>query len=275
MQKYQTKQNAPRNMVKISMASRLQIIRQDQFVSESVGQLLEVVGFFLHSICFYMILFYHIYLFAVDSQTIDLGSDDTSNDFDYDNDKEDYEPSVTSGGQAVRELNDKVQSLDLPTFIDHVKELEAKRNANANQADLMAVSDDEGAARNMPYNPLVEDDEGWVDPIQQQILAQEAEEMENAGTHGRLTAPQNEVRKRAPKAKPSNNVQKIDELRSKQIKLVESQTQLVEEQLHLQKILQETASIAQEEAQERLMHIKTQRQIAEIELQQKQKELTK
>lgn len=111
----------------------------------------------------------------------------------------------------------------------------------------------------------------WIDPIQRQIRSQEKEEMANAGTHGRLTAPRNEVRPRRAKSNRRTVLkdgQMIDELRQKQLKLVN-------EQIYLQKILQENASIAQEEARERLMHVQIQRKIAEIELKQKEESLNK
>lgn len=214
---------------------------------------------------------------SVDSQTMDLGSNDTSNDFDYDNDRDDYvasEPSVASGNQGVGELSAKVKSMDLPTFLDHVKGLEAKRMANADDSSRMAVSDDSDVRlidRTHPLDQELPEDEPWIDPIQRQIRSQEEEEMANAGTGGRLTAPRNEVRPRRARSNQHtvlNDSQLIDELRQKQLTLVN-------EQIYLQKILQENASIAQEEARERLMHIQIQRKIAEIELKQKEESMKK
>ena len=152
---------------------------------------------------------------SVDSQSMDLGNNDTSNDFDYDNNRDDYEASLLDQG--------------LP------------------------------------------DDEPWIDPIQRQIPSQEEEEMANAGTRDRLTAPRSEVRPRRAKSNQRtvlNDSQLIDELRQKQLTLLD-------EQIYLQKILQENALIAQEEAQERLMHIQIQRKIAEIELKQKEESMKK
>lgn len=47
---------------------------------------------------------------------------------------------------------------------------------------------------------------------------------------------------------------------------------LVDEQIHLQKILQENASLAQEEAKERIMQVRAQRKIVEILLKEKESE---
>lgn len=111
-------------------------------------------------------------------------------------------------------------------------------------------------------------DEGF--PIDRWLQHQEEEDRRNAGTSGRLTAPPSETRRRrrsGSRQQPAPNENNLtDQLRAKQL-------QLVDEQIHLQQILQENARIQQEEHTERMELAKIQRRIAELELAAKQREL--
>lgn len=200
---------------------------------------------------------------------MDLGSNDTSNDFSYDDGSQDYEPSVASSSQTVRELNSLVQDLDLPTFMGHVNELEANRlkNANANATEPLLDTDDnaENETSNDIVNAIDEVDEGWVNTVIERQIRQQEEE--DADARGRLTAPPAEVRLRRQKSNQNNKSQLADEIRTKQLKLID-------QQIELQNVLIENAKIAKEEAQERLKHIKNQREMTDMELEEKKKEKT-
>lgn len=138
------------------------------------------------------------------------------------------------------------QSLSPTSFLDLVKELEAKRLANVDHVERMLLSNNDSCTNENPEEAF--DDEF---PIDRWLRLQAEEE---ANTRGRLTAPIGEIRKRQPKAntkKTAGNIQMVDQLRAKQINFVDEQT-------YLQKILQENASIAQDEARERLDLVKMQ-----------------
>lgn len=241
----------------------LPITSRDQFVIENALNTPEVVSLFVF-LKFDAIRFLHIFSpnFLVDSQQIKLGSDDTSNDLtggeEYDD--EDYVASGSNHGNDPNPLN-KGEEMDLYAFAELAKQLEGERLQRLSPSERMNVS-------NVAYSDLemVEEDDEW--PIERFLRLQDDEP---SGTRGRLTAPAGETRKRkrAKKTTPDETNAMVDELRSKQLALVN-------EQLELHKILQETAlinrenaSIAKEEAMERLAMVKVQRQIAEIELQAK------
>lgn len=142
-----------------------------------------------------------------------------------------------------------------------IAELEAQRKQNTTNRNGMMVSTTSSVVR-MDYN-FDEEDEEW--PIERHIRLQEEEE---AATRGRLTAPPHEIQQRRPKKKQmTKNDLQIDELRAKQIVLVD-------EQIYLHKIQQENATATQEKIQEELALIKTQRGIAELELNEKQEAAT-
>lgn len=156
---------------------------------------------------------YFFLIFTVDSQAIDLGSDDTSNDFSCADDDQTYEPSLLSSNQEVREINKMVNELDLPTFNEHVKRLEAKRLENANETQRMTISDDGNPTNNTIVENVNDIDEGWGrSVIERQIRLQEED---NAHTSGRLTAPPNETRLRRTKSNTPTKSQTFDALRSK------------------------------------------------------------
>lgn len=191
--------------------------------------------------------------FSVDSQNIVIGSDDTSDGFSEVPDSE----FVPIEDNHTENSDDQVNS-----FIDLAKQLEAERMQNADKADRMAVSND-GERCDGAVNQMIElEDDEW--PVARWVRLQEEAEAE---TNGRLTAPENEIQKRRPRKRPTTNRNDalIDELRAKQI-------ELAEEQIYLQKIQQDTALFARNEAEERLQLIKIQRQIAEIDLNKKQNE---
>lgn len=109
------------------------------------------------------------------------------------------------------------------------------------------------------------DDEEW--PLQRHMrLAEEAENEERGGISELLTAPPHEIRQRNRQNRNQND--KTAQFREKQL-------QLVNEQLNLQKMLQENATIANEEGKERLKAATALRQAAEIELRLKELELEK
>lgn len=171
-------------------------------------------------------------------------------------------------------------------FVDLAKNLEAKRLENEDYLERIMLSNAESIdhAENLYGNPI-NDDQEW--PIDRWVRLQAEEE---AGTRDRLTAPQNEIRKRKPKPKAIRKNETVDQLRAMQIDLVAEQTHLqkilqtnaliaqeeAQERLELKKIERQnaetTAAIAREEAQERLNLIKIQREIAAIELQNIQRE---
>lgn len=140
-----------------------------------------------------------------------------------------------------------------------LRSLSTQPSSSDNKLPLCEQCEMRSEMRNRLMEYHSSEDEEW--PIARMMRLQDEEE---AGMRGRLTAPQNEVRKRQPKKKPSNrNDLLVDALRTKQMTLVD-------EQIYLHKVQQEKESINQEESQEKLMLIKTQRQIAEIELKEKQ-----
>lgn len=205
--------------------------------------------------------------FSVDSQAIVIGSDDTSNDFTDDKNSGDYKPSTHSSD----EIKEIPKSMELNEFADLVKKYEAKRMKHAAEEERMGVSGESHGEVDQSNNPVIEDEETeW--PVERWLRLQREEEMENASPAGRLTAPPKEVRNRYQKKtvnktkSDSANMELVDELRAKQL-------QLVDEQIYLQKVLQVNALYAQEEAKDRSELAKRQLQMAEIELELKKKQL--
>lgn len=233
---------------------------------------------------------------------MDLGSGDTSNDFSDANSKDDYVPSESNRESEM--VPNQSNEMDIDAFTELAKELEAQRTENLSPEERMRMSDvidsdievvvdvpsddrwkfirdfvdtsarpkekrprttetTPEAANAMADEPIPSDEE-W--PIDRYLRLQYEQDMEDAGPSGRLTAPPTEVRRRktAQKATPVESNAVLDELRTKQLTLVN-------EQLQLQKILKETALIAKEEAKERMAMVKIQRQIAEIDLKEKKK----
>lgn len=233
---------------------------------------------------------------------MDLGSGDTSNDFSDANSKNDYEPSESNRESEMAQK--QPNEMDIDAFTELAKELETQRMKNLSPEERMRMSDlvdsdievvadipsddrmkfirdfvdasarpkekrsrttetTPAAANAMADEPIPSDEEWSVDRY---LRLQYERDMEDAGPSGRLTAPPAEVRRRktAQKATSAESNAVLDELRTKQIALVN-------EQLQLQIILKETALIAKEEAKERMAMVKIQRQIAEIDLKEKQK----
>lgn len=221
---------------------------------------------------------------TVDSQTIELGSDDTSNGYSERTDSE-WQESDDNDVNADAS-NDKIDG-----YYRLINKLEVRKNMKAKQAHESIVTNESLLNNENQANESIEisdslsdnaneanelnrindigpemEDEEW--PIDRWLRLREEEE---ADTRGRLTAPRNEVRKRQPKKKPANkNELQFNELRIKQ-------NALVDEQIALQKIQKEIAElelkekkeiapIAKEEAQERLRLLKMQCEIAEIDL---------
>lgn len=165
-----------------------------------------------------------------------IGEDDTDNDFSGDDDKS-YQPSYN-------DPNESQLSQDDEAFFDLAKKMEAERVAKLSQN--MAISPDSSIIHVMPEGDEIPEDEEWG--IDRWLRLQNEEEQ---SARGRLTAPSAELTKRTT-LKSSEN--KVDELRARQV-------QLVDQQINLQK------------AKERLMLTKAQRVCAELEQQRIEKEL--
>lgn len=186
--------------------------------------------------------------FSVDSQNLEIGSDDTSNDFSEVPDTE-FLPSERDHDD-YRGLND---------FVDLTKQLEARRMANAEVEHRMVLS---SIAESVIEQNIEHNFEEHEETSMNRYFRSQEEEM--AAMDGRLTAPQDEVRKRRPRTNTSNkNDLLVEELRAKQLTLVD-------EQIYLHKIQQESAFISQEKSKEELALMKTRRKIAAIELKEKQ-----
>lgn len=187
-----------------------------------------------------------IQIISVNSQNLEIGSDDTSNDYTDPPDTE-FVPSETG--------HDNYD--DLSNFAGLVDQLEAQRMRNSEIDDEMALPNNDGSDNAMDYN-LGQDGENEVNDLHNWVRLQEEE---LAAVNGRLTAPQNEIQRRRPrKNKSHTNDSLVEELRGKQLALVD-------EQIHLHKIQQESV---QERSKQELALIKTQRQIAEIEMKEKE-----
>lgn len=179
--------------------------------------------------------------FTVNSQTIDLGSDDTSNGF---SEKTDEEWRDFSDEENVDPTPNNFAS-----FVGLANALENRRIKRAKQTDRTMEGEENSAY----------DNEWSIDRL---IRLQEEDE---AQTNGRLTAPSNEIRtrKRKQKKQPANGTDvEVHELRLKQ-KL------LVDQQIKLQKMQQENEALIKQQLKEKMELIKIRREIAELELEEK------
>lgn len=173
---------------------------------------------------------------------MNLGSDDTSNDFTDGNFDEDYEVSGSNQeSEAMPNSHVLENEMDIHAFTDLTKKLEAQRLRNVPSTERLQMSEVIQSDLEVIDNIDNIDEEEW--PIDRFLRLQHEQDMQDAGTSGRLTAPQGErqQRKSRQKTTPTENNVLVDELRTKQLALVN-------EQLELQKILQETALINRENA---------------------------
>lgn len=180
---------------------------------------------------------------------------------DTDNDFEDPSGSSFHPVEDISDHMNLAQALSAMEEEEQLFQSQSKSQSSQQQPrDDSDINWDE--YMNVPETDHLEDFEF---PLDRQLrLLQEAEEEEQrGGLTGRLTAPLNEKRSR-PTTQSSNRI--IDQLRAKQLELVDVQ-------LKVQQKLLENAEIANEEAQERLKMTTAQRKQAEIELQIKEREI--
>lgn len=172
-------------------------------------------------------------------------------------------PSASSNNE--NEVICEPNSMDLNEFAAYAKKLEAKRMKNAPEEDRMIVSGEPFVDVEGSYNPEMEEEEWRIDRY---LRLQAEEEMRNVGPAGRLTAPPNEARtrKRKPNKMNTDQTDFVDELRAKQLKLVD-------EQIYLQNILQQNALNVQEEIRDRHALVKANLAIAELDICLKKKQL--
>lgn len=185
----------------------------------------------------------------MDSQSLIIGHPDTDTDNDYTNSSDiSYQSS-----KAKQSRNNESNSAHL-NFTDALNALreEGTRSQAAQESQADNIVDF--------VNDHPEDDETTIDRQVRLQNEEEADEQHTAGVTGRLTAPPSEIRSRASsRAPPINDV--VGLLRQNQLKLVE-------EQLKLQKLLLENASLAQEDAKEqfRRQQILTENALIEQEI---------
>lgn len=186
----------------------------------------------------------------MNSQTLVIGDDDTSNDFSVDDKRdEDYVETMSIGSnhsrniQINRQINDEHE-------LNSFERLEAER-VHAYLNDLQPL----------PPGERPEDDDTWIDRLVR--IDREEALNTNGSSSRRLVAPSHEINKRQPrKAKANrNDDEMVNQLRAKQLELVNIQ-------INVQKTMHESAKIAQKEAIERLQLARIQRTIAENDLQQ-------
>lgn len=159
-------------------------------------------------------------LFSVNSQELEIGSDDTSNDY-------------TNGDSSEFLLSESSSQANRMENLNADYELTARSPTMQDLNLIGGVIDNE--------NMMDIEEEEW--PVARWIRLQEEEEAE---TRGRLTAPSNEIRKRQTKKKSnSKNDQLVDELRNKQI-------DLVDQQIALQKLQREIAESELDKNKEKL-----------------------
>lgn len=212
-----------------------------------------------------------------------IGSNDTSNDYTYDDDKEDYVGSDQEG-ENEPDLNLLHQKgMDIHSFTDLAKKLEAHRLKNSWTEDRMEVPNESVANSDVNLEAITPPsvtptDQGFA--IDNWLRMQNEQDIQNVGSNGRLTDGEAQKRKRQPKSvsQPKESdagftPHLIDELRKKQI-------ELVNQQLETQHRLQENAmfereniAIKREELMERIALVKAKRQIVELGLKQKQNEM--
>lgn len=175
-------------------------------------------------------------------------------------------------------------------FFALAKSLEAERLENISHTTfrgnaLSALDSDVVVNDWVPQDDMPEDQE-W--PVERWLRLQDEEDQANrrgnskrtttrtnvqerlrnetaANLSGRITCPPDEVRKRVQQSKP-NNDDLVNELRCKQI-------ELINEQIEVQKVLRETSLIQQEEAKERRMLVQAQTAYAELDLILKRREV--
>lgn len=103
--------------------------------------------------------------FPVDSQTIVIGSDDSSNTYSGGGDRVEYVPSSNSGSEEF-DLDLAAQDMSHQTFIELVKLQEAKRlrKENAGEEYRMQVSDHDENIINFIHLNIQQNDDGEVIP---------------------------------------------------------------------------------------------------------------
>lgn len=181
----------------------------------------------------------------MNSQDLVIGDDDTSNDYSND-DRNDLTFNIDDHGPRSKSddvLHNIADDSSNAEIFELMKSLEAERT---NSADIQTspMSDD--------IQILPEDEEFHVERMLR------LREEERATTNKRLLAPPDEVRKRQIKSKKTDD-NLINELRLKQIEMVDLQ-------ISVQQTLLENARILQDEAIERLELTKIQRRIAESQM---------
>lgn len=184
-----------------------------------------------------------------------IGDPDTDTDNDF------SDPPELSWHSISREHAERSEHMTLSQAMDVIEQSNSQHSSahdeEINWDDYMQI----------PELEHPEDDEFPLDRQLRLMREEEEEEEQRAYSSGRLTAPPNEVRRRAKRMPTHQTTQDVAaELREKQM-------ELVNEQLKLQKLLIQNAEIAQKEAKERLKMVAAQRQCAEIELQLKQSQL--
>lgn len=235
----------------------------------------------------------------MNSQDLVIGEDDTENDYtDYDHDDEDYEnqdenESINNTEMdqeqfdvLVNVLKSNNASQSYGTVIPPSSRLnqwlesqnEATSNPTYNRNSATAKTNNTQIEDGDDLLPDWEKGENDETEIDRWVRMMDEEEKENNGNNvrrvlnndgvnvnGRLTAPPSEIRKRAKRVKPSksatsNNIDSnIDDLRKKQ-------TELISEQIKVQKLLFENAYLAQLEMKERIRLAKAQADLAESDL---------
>lgn len=206
----------------------------------------------------------------MNSQTLVIGNPDTNTDNDFTGHSGSSVHSSRSG-EVADEGTDAVtgegtndsRHMNYSEALETLQEQQIRFSQMSQTMIQQSPSHNSEIDWNNYMNP--EDDEF---PIDRHLrLAREEEEEERARLSGRLTAPADEIRRRTKKAPSNNQDDVVAQLRIKQI-------QLADEQLKVQKVLLETATIAQDEAKERLKMVAAQRKRAEIELRLKEIEFS-
>lgn len=195
----------------------------------------------------------------MNSQNLVIGdpATDTSNEYSEKPD-ESYLPSDESDQNVMQDADGH---MDLPTATIAIQDEQNQQTQAAHNPLSQQINWEEYMT---PLDAEYPEDEEWELDRQLRIL-REQEEEERAGSHGRLTAPQHEVRRRQkqPSRTEANQVVETSQLRAKQMLLVEKQ-------LELHDMMIGTEKIKQEEAKERLKMTTAQRKLAELDLQAKE-----
>lgn len=214
-------------------------------------------------------LFHMLYLnLLVDSQTIRIGDDDSFDEGDY------SDGNNGSDFNLSDEQNDQHNNDNTSGHLNYSqasKEIETlQQQQRQTQRSCSQIGESSQRQQTSRCNEI-----NWDDFInnpeyeQLGIDVQVREDERNQQRSGiQLTAPPEEVRHRPrqPKRTPrSNQIDITADLRAKQMELVDVQ-------LNVQKLLLETAKIAQYEANERLATAKALRKCAELDLASKMSE---